>query len=126
MAESSVEVILALNRCLFFAAPNVGLFLFGSNEDGTGHRTWYWMVPPTLWGLWYFVRERTGAFSAIQHIETENPHLGYFDDMAENVCLVAPIFVLKKCVTKMALLPKLINKFKLITNLLKFYHKLGK
>ena len=85
VAESSVEVILALNRCLFFAAPDIGFLLFGSNDEGTGHRTWFWMVPPTLWGLWYFVRERNGMFSSFQHIETENPHLGYFDDMAENV-----------------------------------------
>ena len=85
MAESSVEVILALNRCLFFSSSNIGLFLFGSNELGTGNRTWFWMVPPILWGLWYTVREKPLVFSSIQHIETENPHLGYFNDMSGNV-----------------------------------------
>ena len=85
MAESSVEVILALNRCLFFAAPNVGLFLFGSKDWGTGYRAWLWMVPPTLWGLWYFVRETPAMFSSFLHIETLNPHKIYFDDMIDYV-----------------------------------------
>ena len=45
MAESSVEVILALNRCLFFAAPGIARFLFGSTDLGTAYRTWLWMIP---------------------------------------------------------------------------------
>ena len=85
MAESSVEVILALNRCIFFAAPNIGFFLFGSKDLGTANRTWHWMVPPTLWGILYAWREKPLIFSPVQRIETENPHLGYFDDMRENV-----------------------------------------
>lgn len=112
ISESSVEVILAFNRCLFFAAPNIGLFLFGSNNDGTGYRTWFWMVPPILWGLWYFVRERNGVFSSIQHIETENPHLGYFDAMAENVSCFNFCTNFNQCAPKIAIVKyrSIINK----------------
>ena len=85
MAESSVEVILALNRCLAFAMPNVAFFLFGSDDLGTKNRVWFWMVPPTLWGLFYFVRGSTTIFTSIYHIETWNPHRGYRDDMVQYV-----------------------------------------
>ena len=85
MAESSVEVVLALNRCLFICAPNVAITLFGSKDYGTENRVWFWMVPPTLWGLFYFVRGSPTIFTSIYHIETWNPHRGYFDDMIQYV-----------------------------------------
>ena len=59
--------------------------LFGSNEYGTAYRTWLWMVPPTLWGFWYFWRETPGIFSSFVRIDTWNPHLGYYNELAENV-----------------------------------------
>ena len=100
MAETSVEVVLALNRCLFFASPNIGHFLFGSHDLGTAHRAWWWMVPPILWGVVYSVREKPLIFSSFQHIETENPHFGYFNDMTENVrhsnLFYVPNFVMVK------------------------------
>ena len=85
LSESSVEVILALNRCLFFLSPKIAFWLFGDNEHGTAQRTWLWMVPPTLWGSWYMLKGTSPIFSSIIHTETYNPHHGYFDDMAENV-----------------------------------------
>ena len=86
IAESSVEIILALNRCLFFAAPNLSHHLFGSSDAGTAHRVWFWLVPPTLWGLYYLVWGTPAIFTSIYHIETWNPHRGYFDDLIKNVC----------------------------------------
>ena len=85
VAESCVEVVLALNRCLFFAAPDLALCLFGSNEFGTGYRAWLWMVPPTLWGSWYFLYGTPTIFSFIDHFETWNPHNGYHDEMRDYV-----------------------------------------
>ena len=81
MAESSVEVILALNRCLFFVAPGIALSLFGSTELGTTYRSWLWMIPPTLWGLWYCARETPMIFTSILHIEAVNPHYGFANSM---------------------------------------------
>ena len=83
MAESSVEVTLALNRCLFFVAPGIAQFLFGSNELGTAYRTWLWMIPPTLWGLWECLCEKPMLFSGILHIEIDNPHYGYANYMGK-------------------------------------------
>ena len=85
MAESSVEVVLALNRCLFICAPEIAIALFGSKDYGTENRVWFWMVPPTLWGLFYFVRGSPTIFSSIYHIGTWNPHRGYRDDMIQYV-----------------------------------------
>ena len=97
MAESSVEVILALNRCLFFAAPGIARFLFGSTDLGTAYRTWLWMIPPTLWGLWECVFEKPMLFSSITHIEISNPHFGYatymgkyFDEVGGNRNVSSP------------------------------------
>ena len=85
MIESSVELVLALNRCLFFVSPNLARILFGSRYFDTDYRVWLWMLPPTAWGLWYFVRGTPAIFTSIYHIETWNPHCGYDDDMFKNV-----------------------------------------
>ena len=86
LTESSVEVILAINRCMFFVAPNLALRLFGSLEKKTAYRAWIWMIPPTLWGLNYFVQEQSPIFSSFVLIEAWNPHLGYANGMLQNVC----------------------------------------
>ena len=86
LTESSVEVILAINRCMFFVAPNLALRLFGSLEKKTAYRAWIWMIPPTLWGLNYFVQEQSPIFSSFVLIEAWNPHLGYANEMLQNVC----------------------------------------
>ena len=86
LAETTVEVILALNRCLSFVSPNITHVLFGTSEAKTGYRTWLWMVPPMLWGLNYFVRETVAPFSSFAMIKTWNPHEGYANEMMSNVC----------------------------------------
>ena len=78
--------MLAFNRCMFFAAPSFAAHLFGSHKDKTGYRTWFWVMPPTLWGLWYAVHEKPMPFSAIVNLESPNPHQGYHDEMAIEVC----------------------------------------
>lgn len=88
LTETSVEVILALNRCLFFVAPNVAICLFGTSERKTTYRTWLWMVPPTLWGINYWIREDPAIFSSLLLIEAWNPHLGYANEMQPNVCFL--------------------------------------
>ena len=85
MSESSVELVLALNRCIFFVSPSIARVLFGSSDFGTDYRVWLWMVPPTVWGLWYFVKGTPLIFSSIYHIETWNPHRGYNEDMFKYV-----------------------------------------
>ena len=94
VAESSVEVVLALNRCLFICAPNIAITLFGSKDYRTENRVWLWMVPPTLWGLLYLVQGSPAIFTSIYHIETWNPHRGYFDDMIQYVSFLLK-FLLK-------------------------------
>ena len=86
LTESSVEVILAINRCMFFVAPNLALCLFGSLERKTEYRAWIWMIPPTLWGLNHAVRENPSIFSSLVLIDAWNPHLGYANEMLQNVC----------------------------------------
>ena len=69
-----------------FGAKHHACF-FGSSEEKTGYRTWFWMVPPILWGLNYFVRETPAPFSSFSMIETWNPHEGYANQIMLNVCL---------------------------------------
>ena len=81
MIESSVKLVLALNRCIIFVCTSIARVLFSSSDFGADYRVWLWIVPSTVWGLWYFVMGTPLIFTSIYHIETWNPHRGYYDDM---------------------------------------------
>ena len=91
LGESSVEFVLALNRCLHIMSPRLEAILFGTNEGKTGYRTYIWLVPPTAWGLHYFLFGTPAVFSSLLHIETFNPHYGYANYMASNVCFLSTL-----------------------------------
>lgn len=95
MAQSTMQTVLALNRCLFFSCPRLENSLFGSDQQKTGWRTWFWTAPSCMWGFCYFVWGTPGVFSSLLRMEVFNPHFGYANDMAKYVCLFLSFFL--KC-----------------------------
>jgi hypothetical protein len=75
VAESAVEILLALNRCLafLFAPRNVGDRLFG------GWRVWAWLSLPLVYGLYVTVFQKTVAFNGTVFAWMFYPHQGYAD-----------------------------------------------
>lgn len=95
MAQSTMQTVLALNRCLFFSCPRLENSLFGSDQLKTGWRTWLWTAPSCMWGFCYCVWGTPGVFSSLLCMEVFNPHFGYANDMAKYVCLFFSFFL--KC-----------------------------
>ena len=94
--ESTVEVLLAVNRCVEICSPRFGKLFF------RGWRTWFhffsaiipwiyppkqhilrlWMIPPTAYGIYVFFFTEPVIFSGTVFSWFFNPHLGYLDDKA--------------------------------------------
>ena len=72
ICESSVEILLAVNRCVEFGFPHATKRLF------QGWRVWLWMMPPLIYGLYTLFFEKHAAFSAIYFAWFMDPHVGYF------------------------------------------------
>lgn len=85
IGSTSAEVLLALNRCLHFIAPELVERLFGSKESGSDYKTWIWLLLPTAWMLFYFFFGTPAIFSGLLHVETFNPHFGYANEMKHEV-----------------------------------------
>lgn len=50
LSVSSACVLLAINRCLFFVAPELAIIWFRENSVQS-RRTWIWLLVPSAWGL---------------------------------------------------------------------------
>ena len=72
MWESSVEILLAVNRCVEFGIPQIKEFLFD------GWRTWLWMIPPAIYAFYMFFFEKPILFTSIYFGWFFDPHIGYF------------------------------------------------
>ncbi|KAH7709413.1 Protein SRT-28 a [Aphelenchoides avenae] len=73
-AESTTDVLLAVSRCIEMTSPRLGKKLFG------GNRAWLWVIPPTLYGLYFGVYTKPVLFSGLFNSWFFNPHVGYIDD----------------------------------------------
>jgi hypothetical protein len=87
--ESSLEVMLAANRCLeLLCTEHVVDALF------KGWRTWMWMAVPTAYGLYIFFFEKPIVFSGLYSAWLFNPHVGYANISMSEVFFT--FFCLKK------------------------------
>lgn len=71
IAETSVEALLAVNRCITIGSPRLYDLFF------EGWRTWFWMIPPGLYGIYFFLYEKTILFSGIEFNWLFYPAEGY-------------------------------------------------
>ncbi|KAI1706641.1 serpentine type 7TM GPCR chemoreceptor srt domain-containing protein [Ditylenchus destructor] len=76
--ESSADLILAFNRCVEVTSPNVGDLLF------KGNRTWYWLIPVSLYSLYFSYFTKPVTFSGLFVCYFFNPHAGYIEDFGES------------------------------------------
>ncbi|KAL3107456.1 hypothetical protein niasHT_014173 [Heterodera trifolii] len=74
-AESTAELILALNRCMEICSPAMADILF------SGYRTWLWLMLPSIYGLYWFFFTMPHPFSGIYVSWFFNPHMGYLEDL---------------------------------------------
>ncbi|KAH7718221.1 Protein Y55F3C.10 [Aphelenchoides avenae] len=73
-AESTTDILLAVSRCVEMTSPHWGKVLFG------GNRTWLWVIPPSLYGLYFAIFTKPVLFSGLFVSWFFNPHVGYIDD----------------------------------------------
>jgi hypothetical protein len=88
LAESSIEFVLALNRCLNFAAPKLAETLFGSSIPQKRKSKWrvrFWIVPSILFAIYYFLYGEVNHYSPIMHSHAFSPHHGYAEDLVDQV-----------------------------------------
>ena len=77
LAEMQMELLLALDRCLYFAYPRLANRIFPER----GEKTWFWAVPLALISFYDFLFEREYYFSANIHYWATNPHQGYANEI---------------------------------------------
>ncbi|KAI1712315.1 serpentine type 7TM GPCR chemoreceptor srt domain-containing protein [Ditylenchus destructor] len=70
-AETMAAILLAANRCISMAFPNIEHILF------KGYRTWLWLTIPTVYSLWFAYISKPSLFSAHYGGWHLNPHEGY-------------------------------------------------
>jgi hypothetical protein len=88
LAESSIEFVLALNRCLNFAAPKLAETLFGSSIPHKRKSKWrvlFWIVPSFSFAFYYFLYGEVNHYSPIMHSHAFTPHYGYAEDLVDQV-----------------------------------------
>ena len=81
IAETLVEFILSVNRCVFFTAPDFAQKWF-PEED---RRTWFWAVPPISIAFVYWMIGTAAFFSGVLKHWAWNPHYGYADQINDMV-----------------------------------------
>ncbi|KAL3089696.1 hypothetical protein niasHT_020475 [Heterodera trifolii] len=74
VAESSADILLAVNRCVEMSSPVWGERLYH------GGRAWLWLIPPLLYATYIAVTQMPVLFSGIYFSWFFNPHVGYIDD----------------------------------------------
>ncbi|KAH7662604.1 Protein Y55F3C.10 [Aphelenchoides avenae] len=74
IAESTTAIMLAVSRCLEMCSPSWGRMLL------EGKRTWFWMVPPTLYAAYYGIWTKPVTFTGLYIAWFFNPHVGYLED----------------------------------------------
>jgi hypothetical protein len=83
LAETLIEFVLALNRCVSMLSPNFARTLFGSTDIHWGKsasRTWLWVIPSIGLGFWHTIYGTPYVFSPIIGVGSV-PHEGYANDM---------------------------------------------
>ncbi|CAK5043193.1 unnamed protein product [Meloidogyne enterolobii] len=73
--ESTIEVILAINRCIELLSSDMATKIF------KGKKLYIWLVIPIIYGLSVITWTKTVAFSGIYFSWFFNPHIGYIDDV---------------------------------------------
>lgn len=84
--DSTLELLLAFNRCLNFVSPTLSQRLFGSEDGQSGHRTWIWIAVCVFYGCCYILYGKPYFFSAKDGGMYWTPHWKYADDMLDEVC----------------------------------------
>ncbi|KAI1704891.1 serpentine type 7TM GPCR chemoreceptor srt domain-containing protein [Ditylenchus destructor] len=74
LTESTMDLVLAVNRCVEMYSTHLGFILF------SGYKTWIWLVPPFLYGAYITIFHKSCLFNAIYASAFFNPHAGYIDD----------------------------------------------
>jgi len=81
VVETTVDLILALNRCVDMASPR------WSNIPFEGNRTWLWVAPAVVYGCYFSYFTKPVTFSSYFVAYFFNPHAGYIEDFGETtVC----------------------------------------
>uniref|UniRef100_A0A1I8B1M0 G_PROTEIN_RECEP_F1_2 domain-containing protein n=1 Tax=Meloidogyne hapla TaxID=6305 RepID=A0A1I8B1M0_MELHA len=75
IAESTADIILAINRCLEVIAPKIAEILF------KGMRTHIWLIICSLYALYWLFFAKTIVFSGIYFAWFFNPFFGYKEDI---------------------------------------------
>lgn len=71
MAESTLEIFLAINRCVEVSSQTITHWLFDDQ------RTWLWIAPSIGYGLFVFTFVCPSLFSGLYFAWFFNPHVGY-------------------------------------------------
>uniref|UniRef100_A0A914HXA1 Serpentine receptor class gamma n=1 Tax=Globodera rostochiensis TaxID=31243 RepID=A0A914HXA1_GLORO len=72
--ESSVDILLAINRCVEMTSPIWGKRLYN------GRRAWLWLIPPSIYAAYIALTQMPVLFNGIYFAWFFNPHVGYIDD----------------------------------------------
>ena len=81
MAETLIEIILSLNRCVYFISVKWGNRYFREKDD----RCWFWALPSLIYWIIYFLYGNSMRYSAFKHAWGWTPHFGYADKMNNEV-----------------------------------------
>lgn len=79
VAESCADILLALNRCAEAFSPQMNAKLFG------GRRVYIWLSLITLYGIFFVLFTRPLLFSSIYVSWFFNPHVGYANNVRQQV-----------------------------------------
>jgi hypothetical protein len=77
-AESSMEILLAVNRCLELLAPSSSSSHLVDHLFG-GCRAWAWVALPLAYGLYVFGFQSPGSFNGLVFAWMFYPHYGYVE-----------------------------------------------
>jgi hypothetical protein len=84
VAETTLEVMLAANRCLELLVPgHLVDRLFG------GWRVWAWIALPLGYGLYIAVCQKAAAFTGVLFAWVFIPHYGYMDPVNSSQPVIA-------------------------------------
>jgi nematode chemoreceptor len=81
-AETSAELLLAINRCLELLHPDLAHHIY------KGNRTWWLCVIPTIYAITLAFFFEPILFSGLYFSWFFNPYVGYVDDFGKIVSLI--------------------------------------
>uniref|UniRef100_A0A915CUB1 Uncharacterized protein n=1 Tax=Ditylenchus dipsaci TaxID=166011 RepID=A0A915CUB1_9BILA len=74
ITESTMDIVLAINRCVEMYSENLGHTLFA------GKRTWIWLMFPVAYGSYAATFHKTVLFNGLYASSFFYPHLGFLNE----------------------------------------------